>query len=94
MYSAATKWILGIRPGYDALTVDPCIPKNWPEFTVQRQWRGAHYSIRVTNPSASGKASGKGKGLKSLTLNGQPVQGNAIPVQAAGTKNIIEAILD
>ncbi len=50
-YYAATKYMLGIRPGYDSLTVDPCIPGNWDGFKVTRVWRGATYEIEVQNPS-------------------------------------------
>ena len=80
MYHAVTHWILGIRPGFDGLTVDPCIPSSWPGFEVTRQWRGATYEIRVANPR------GAQKGVKSVTLNGKPVSG-PIPVQPAGSVN-------
>ncbi len=86
MYTAATKWILGIRPGYDGLVVDPCIPADWPSFEVKRQWRGAHYTIRVANPKA------RHKGVAEVRLNGQAVSG-PIPVQPAGSTNVVEVTL-
>ena len=49
-YYAATRYMLGIRPGFDRLTVDPCIPADWDGFEATRRWRGATYRIRVTNP--------------------------------------------
>jgi N,N'-diacetylchitobiose phosphorylase len=79
-YHAVTHWILGIRPGYSGLTIDPCIPADWKEFAVSRQWRGATYQIQVNNPNAVQK------GVKSIRLNGQPVQG-PVPMQKAGTVN-------
>ena len=85
-YYAATHWMLGVRPGYDALTLDPCIPAAWPGFEVTRQWRGATYHIAVKNPS------GVEKGVKSVTLNGQKVC-CAVPVQAPGTVNTIEVVM-
>ncbi|MBM4169090.1 MAG: N,N'-diacetylchitobiose phosphorylase [Ignavibacteria bacterium] len=51
-YTAATKWILGIRPDYHGLIIDPCVPSDWKEFRVVRQWRGALYDITVRNPQA------------------------------------------
>jgi len=83
MYHAVTHWILGIRPGLNGLTVDPCIPGDWDGFEVQRQWRGAAYRITVKNPD------GVQKGVRSMTLNGSPVSG-AIPPQPAGSVNDIE----
>jgi N,N'-diacetylchitobiose phosphorylase len=50
MYTAVTKWILGVRPTLAGLVVDPAIPHGWHGFDVQRQWRGASYRISVTNP--------------------------------------------
>lgn len=64
-YYAATQYILGIRPEYDRLIVDPCIPADWREFTVTRKWRGATYHIHVSNPD------GVQKGVCSLTVDGE-----------------------
>jgi N,N'-diacetylchitobiose phosphorylase len=50
MYTAATQHILGVRPDWDALVVDPCIPPEWDGFQVTRRWRGAVYQIEVLNP--------------------------------------------
>jgi N,N'-diacetylchitobiose phosphorylase len=69
-----------MRPGFDGLIIDPCIPADWKEFAVTRQWRGATYNIKVKNPS------GVQKGVKSATLNGKPIQG-PVPLQKAGTDN-------
>ncbi|MCW1889359.1 hypothetical protein OK016_05710 [Vibrio chagasii] len=43
-----------VRTGFEGLTVDPCIPTDWPEFEVTRQWR-ATYNITVQNPNAVSK---------------------------------------
>ena len=42
--------MLGIRPGFEGLTVDPCIPAHWDGFEAVRKWRGAEYRISVKNP--------------------------------------------
>ena len=55
-YYAATRYLLGVRPGFDGLTVDPCIPAAWDGFDVTRKWRGATYRIEVQNPSTSARA--------------------------------------
>jgi N,N'-diacetylchitobiose phosphorylase len=85
-YIAATKWILGIRPGFDGLTIDPCIPGEWQGFQVSRQWRGATFKINVKNPS------GVQKGIRSITLNGRTVS-SPIPTQIAGSVNHVEVIM-
>ena len=83
---AVTQFILGIRPAYEGLIVDPCIPKAWDGFTVDRRFRGADYHIEVRNP---GHVS---KGVASITVNGTPLpEGiNLIPLQPEGSKvNVI-----
>jgi N,N'-diacetylchitobiose phosphorylase len=86
MYTAATRYILGIRPEFEGLVVDPCIPADWNGFHVSRQWRGATYEIEVQNPS------GVQKGVKTVTLNGAPVSG-PIPPQAAGSTNTVVVVM-
>lgn len=54
MLRGALDWILGVRPGYDGLIVDPCIPKKWKKFTVRRRYRGKMYDITVRNPEGVG----------------------------------------
>ena len=70
---AITQFILGIKPGYDGLEIDPCICSEWKEYTVRRKFRGASYDIKVMNPS------GVCKGVASMTVDGVPVDGNMIP---------------
>ena len=81
-YFAATHWILGIRPGYTGLMIDPCIPENWPGFEVLRKWRGATYRITVKNPG------GVQKGVKSILLDGRNAS-LPIPPQSAGSTHEI-----
>jgi len=67
-YYAATRYLLGIRPGFDRLTVDPCIPHGWDGFTATRMWRGATYRITVENPEHVCK------GVSALTVDGLPAE--------------------
>lgn len=75
-YYAATQYILGVRPDFDCLRVDPCIPTYWKEFTVTRKWRGGVYNIHVVNPD------GVEKGVREIIADGEKV--DALPVVPAG----------
>lgn len=86
-YFAATRYILGIRPDFTGLVVDPCVPADWKEFEVVRKWRGATYNIKVTNPN------GVEKGVKSVIVNGTAIKSNLIPIQAEGTTCDVEVIM-
>ncbi len=81
-YVAGTQWILGVRPDIDGLIVDPCIPVDWKEFRVKRQFRGATYHIHVTNPD---KVS---KGVAELRVNGEVLAGNKVPVFTEGEHQV------
>ena len=85
-YTAATRHMLGIQVGFDGLTVDPCIPSDWPGFQVQRQWRGATYQIRVENPD------GVMKGVRSVEVDGQPAA-CPLPIQAAGATCDVRVVM-
>jgi len=78
-YFAATHYMLGLRPDYDRLVIDPCLPGDWPGFTAVRRWRGATYNIEVFNPG------GVEKGVRHVTLNGSKV--DAVPVCPPGSVN-------
>lgn len=86
MYQSSTKYILGIRPEHTGIRLDPCVPKDWKEFSVERKCRGATYSITVKNPS------GKSKGITSLTVDGKPVEGAVIPYFTDGN-HTVEAVM-
>jgi cellobiose phosphorylase len=72
-FTTASQYILGIRPDYDGLIVDPCIPAAWKGFTVTRRFRGKSVHVAVTNPA------GVQKGVKRLVVNGETLPGNLIP---------------
>jgi cellobiose phosphorylase len=83
-FAAITQYILGVKPDYNGLGVNPCIPKGWKGFKVSRKYRGATYNIEVKNPN------GVSKGIASITVDGQAVQGNVLPLLAAGsTGNVV-----
>lgn len=71
-YFTATRSILGIRPGFDRLVVDPCVPADWKEFSVSRVWRNATYDIKIVNPD------GVMKGIKAINVDGNAAE--CIPV--------------
>ena len=87
-YHAATHWILGIRPGYAGLTIDPCIPADWKEFQVTRQWRGATYQITVR------KSAGSTGRVARMVVDGRTIAGNLAPLPARPGQSIeIEAFV-
>ncbi len=74
--------ILGIQPDYDGLRIQPCLPEFLTEYRVRRTFRAAQYDIHVRRT-----------GEKTLTVNGEPVSGNQIPLQPEGSAARVEVTL-
>ncbi len=70
-YVAITQYILGIRPDFDGLLIDPCLPEEIKEIKIIREFRGSQYNIHINN-----KRSGK----YLLKINGAEINGRLAPV--------------
>ena len=81
-FVAVSQYILGISPDWDGLKVDPSIPHEWDGFTASRQYRGATYDITVSNPNHVCK------GVKSVTVDGNAIDGNVLPTFTDGTHKV------
>jgi cellobiose phosphorylase len=81
-YQVGTQYLLGVRPTFDGLMIDPCIPRAWDGFKVTREFRGAMYHITVENPNHVCK------GVESVTVDGQVVEGNTISILDGGTHQV------
>jgi len=86
-FYAISQYILGIRPEYDGLLIDPCIPNDWKGFKVTRKFRGATYQIEVMNPD------GKSSGVNKLTVDGKDFTLNKVPVFGDGKEHSVKVVL-
>ncbi|WP_158970077.1 GH36-type glycosyl hydrolase domain-containing protein [Paraglaciecola sp. L3A3] len=87
-YYAATQYILGIRPVYEGLRIDPCILPSWDKVKIKREFRGAHYDIELRNPN------GLSKGSIELIVDDQPVAGSVINAAIFnGQHNVIATLV-
>lgn len=86
---AATQYILGIRPEFDGLRIDPCIPSTWDEFSATRRFRGSIYRIHVCNRNHLYR------GVKRLTVNGREVPGCIVPLRKRTGRPVdVRAVLE
>jgi cellobiose phosphorylase len=86
-FYAVTQYMLGIRPEFTGLLIDPCIPNDWKGFKATRIFRGATYKIEVVNPD------GKSKGIKEVTIDGLTYKSNLIPVFGDGKEHKIKLVM-
>ncbi|TQV84828.1 glycosyl transferase [Exilibacterium tricleocarpae] len=86
-YYAVTQFILGVRPTFDGLLIDPCIPAAMKGFQITRKFRGATYEISVANPA------GVSRGVQQMWVDGTAVAGNLLPVFAPRSYHRVEVLL-
>ncbi|PFG18626.1 GH36-type glycosyl hydrolase domain-containing protein [Serinibacter salmoneus] len=85
-FVAVSQYLLGVRPEFDGLVVDPQIGPDVPSYTVTRVARGATYEITVTN-------SGRRGARASLVVDGVAIEGNTVPYAPAGATVQVTATL-
>lgn len=71
--------ILGVYPTHRGLSIDPCVPSDFGDFTLTRKFREGTYNIKVLNPD------NVEKGVKSLTVDGKTVEGCVVPYEKGKT---------
>ena len=82
-FVAISQYILGIIPDYEGLKIDPSIPKEWDGYSITRKFRGAEFNIKIENPDHVSK------GIKSLTVDGNAVEGNIISGITSGVHEVV-----
>ena len=93
VYRAGIEWILGFRLRGTVLSIDPCIPKNWPRYTIDFRYHSAIYKIRVENPR------GVCRGVTQTDLDGKSLAVNSpagtvdIPLSNDGATHQIHIVL-
>ncbi len=68
-----SQYILGVYPTHYGLSINPCLPDGFGDFTITRKYRGADYHITVKNPN------NVEKGILEMTVDHEKIEGNIIP---------------
>jgi cyclic beta-1,2-glucan synthetase len=88
LYRAGVEWILGFRMRGMTISIDPCIPRNWPEYSIELRYHSTIYKIRVENPSSVAR------GVALIELDGKLMAGHAgIPLSDDGAIHHIHVVL-
>jgi len=83
-FIAVSQWILGIRPEFDGLRIEPCLPAAFSAVRITRRFRGCTYRISIRN-------TGRVRGQSLL------VQGSAhpSPIVAPGPAgSVLDVVVD
>ena len=84
-FVAVSQWILGVRPEFDGLRIDPCLPAELPRLDVTRRFRGCLYRISIHN-------TGLRRQDRRILVNGRSASSNVIPPAARG--EVIEVTVE
>ncbi|MFX1485351.1 MAG: GH36-type glycosyl hydrolase domain-containing protein [Promethearchaeota archaeon] len=87
MMNASTHWIIGVRPQYQGLLIDPCVPTSWTNFRMTSQFRNTVYDITFSNPK------GVSKGIETIRVDDKPFESNLIPAFSDGKTHKISITL-
>jgi len=82
-----SQYILGVYPTHDGLSIDPCVPDGFGDFTLTRRYRDAVYHITVKNPD------NVQKGVKKLIVDGEEVTGTVIPYRKGKLNYEVEVVM-
>jgi cyclic beta-1,2-glucan synthetase len=88
MYRTGLESLLGFRLRGTRLVVDPCIPREWPEFTIVFRYHAARYTIVVENPWRVSR------GVSSVEVDDVPLDDPAgIPLAADAKAHRVRIVL-
>ncbi|MBQ1722059.1 MAG: glycosyl transferase [Lachnospiraceae bacterium] len=73
-FTCISQYLLGIQPTLQGLQLNPCIPHDMKGYKLDRTYRGTTYHITFDN------AAGVERGVKSVTVDGAPIEGNILPL--------------
>lgn len=85
-YTGSSSWfckvgiehILGLNVQNKILTLQPCIPKEWKEYSIRYKYENSIYNIKVKNPNS------KNVGVEKFILNGEEIKEKQIKLEKNG----------
>ncbi len=87
-YRAGIEWVLGFRVRGKVLSIDPCIPRSWRNYSINFRYNSSTYKIRVENPR------GVSRSIAKVEFDGKSVPGPAnIPLEDDGIEHHILVVL-
>lgn len=66
-YKAGIEYILGVKIQNNVLTINPCISKDWKEYSIRYKFGRSIYNIQVKNLYS------KNTGITRFVVNGQEI---------------------
>lgn len=87
VYKVGVEHILGFKKNGNTLTIDPCIPAHWNEFSIEYRFGSSIYKINITNPD------GINRGVQSVTIDGKISDDKVINLTDDGQTHYVDVIM-
>jgi len=87
MWRACLDHILGLRPTYDGLRINPCIPAQWDGYRARRPFRGDVYQVEVANPEHVES------GVREMVVDDEPIEGDLLPIFGDGETHAVRVVM-
>jgi len=87
MYQAAMRWLIGVRRNGSTISINPCIPAIWPQYSLDWRIGRTRYRFTVLNPEQ------RSCGVASATLDGTIVDAAALPFIDDGGEHEVTVVL-
>ncbi len=87
MYRVGLEHILGFKKVGERLLINPCIPKEWREYSIHYKYKNTRYTIIIKNPK------GVNQSVHYICIDKQNIKGNEVVLLDDGKDHSIEIIL-
>ena len=81
LHRVVSEWVLGVRPEWDGLRIDPCLPEGWSGARMSRNWRGATWEIVINTESHLSQTR--------VEIDGCLLDGNLIKPEQPGKRHVV-----
>lgn len=82
LFRGIVEYMLGVQADYNGLRIAPALPRAWKTATVHRVFRDCAYDITYTQNEYNGKLS--------ITVDGNAIEGNLVPIFTDGKPHKID----
>jgi cyclic beta-1,2-glucan synthetase len=83
MYRVGLETILGFKLRGDTLLIEPCVPSDWPEYTIDYRFHATTYAITVHAPGRMSPMNAE------VLLDGHRLDGPSIPLVDDGVRHVV-----
>ena len=87
IYRIIIEWMIGVRPGYDGIVIDPRLPSCWKNASITRKIRGCTYQVNIKRTHIS-------ENKTSVSVDGNLLKNPLIPYFKDNSHHIVNVIIN